>query len=356
MNRKACLIFASAIALAAPVVARPAPRLAYVSGGWLWTRPMTASGAFVHGARPLRVCRVWKSGGDESTSVAWAQNGRCLVLSHESAEQYGIWLVPNRAGANPEKAAAGLDPSVSPDGKTLAYTRPPAARPIDWPKSDVVLLDITTRKTRVLRHNACEPSWSADGRSIVLLDGANWIKDGYRVISVEPKSARQLWSRGSSILYFNPRLSPDGRYVAISNALSRPKAGDAILNCRSGEDISGRYREPSDFIAPVLIRWSRNGQWLLWLWRAPDPDNDGSWLGQVFGLTDRAGRVSRTLGPITWPDTGPPADFAPDGRHLLWIRPATRTRTGSGSLMWSPVSGHARRVLLKNVSAFALQY
>lgn len=356
VNRKACLIFAIALVLSAPVSARQAPRLAYVAGGWLWTRPITASGTFVRGTRPIRVCRIWKSVNGESTAIMWAQNGRSLVLSHQADEQYGIWLVSNHAGAHPVKLAAGLDPTVSPDGRTVAFTRPPTARPIDWEMSDVVLLDLATRRTRVFRHNACEPLWSADGRLIVLLDGTNWPKDGYRIVVAEVKSSKEIWSRGSSILYSEPRLSPDGYNVAVSNMLSRPKAADEIIDRRTGLDIASRYPEPIGFIAPVLIRWSRDGHWLLWLWRAPDPENDGSWLWQALGLTDRTGRISRNLGPVTWSDSGMTADFAPDGRHLLWIRPATRTRTGSGSLIWSPIPGQPRRTLLRNVSAFAIEH
>lgn len=96
-----------------------------------------------------------------------------------------------------------LAPSVAPDGKSVACT-------VQTDKdSDVILLDCTSRQTRVLARSASHPKWSPDGKWICFVRRApDWDK-GKPVHAVEA-------------------MTPDGRERVFLGELNSPKDGAAL--------------------------------------------------------------------------------------------------------------------------------
>lgn len=111
-----------------------------------------------------------------------------------------------------------VEPSVSPDGRTLAFSSDRKGKPM------IFTMDVTTKQPKRLtfagRYNSA-PSWSPDGKKIVF---SGWVDGHFDVFTMnvngtnlkritQARKANGKWSNNES-----PSFSPDGRFIAfISN-------------------------------------------------------------------------------------------------------------------------------------------
>lgn len=78
--------------------------------------------------------------------------------------------------------------------------------------------------------------------------------------SDEPSSAADDLYFALTGLWFKPRWSPDGRYLAFTAALDQPSTDVYMYDTRSGT-ISRRTDEPQEV---MLLGWSPDGRWILY--------------------------------------------------------------------------------------------
>ena len=174
--------------------------------------------------------------GQELTSVALSPDGRWVTYvrggehsgnwddlvpvnpaSHPAGAKLQLWVAPFDGAAAPRVIADGGDePSISPDGRLVAFVKERAV----W----VAPLDGATPARRLVsvRGDASDPRWSPDGRRLAFVSGRGdhafvgiWSGDSTPVRWIAPSTSRD----GS------PRWSPDGARVAF---VRRPGAGGAV--------------------------------------------------------------------------------------------------------------------------------
>ena len=126
------------------------------------------------GANPGRVGPA----GWSARSPAFSPDGRRLAVSRSrSADAYDIWLVP-LDGTPPsplvERAEGASDPAWSPDGTRVAYATDRGLMVVDVETKAVTSVGSTDRTAR-------RPSWSRDGRSLVVESGRDGNAEIYQV-------------------------------------------------------------------------------------------------------------------------------------------------------------------------------
>jgi hypothetical protein len=121
----------------------------------------------------------------------------------------------------PDTGGGPSTPVWSPDGRTLAYTRPkgplrnPTVGPVTAGPDRIVLLNVRTGKRRVItagNQGAGGPLFSPDGKSILYAKGSG----NYGMLDIAPARGgpgRQVASNLGSV---SPAWSPDGRNIAFT--------------------------------------------------------------------------------------------------------------------------------------------
>jgi Tol biopolymer transport system component len=271
-----------------------------------------------------------------------ASAGGCFVAIDHVDEDVGVLLL-DTAKRTVRRRASRSDPAFSPDGRQLAMSA--WRNPETEDGGEIQLLDLKTDKWRTLHRNAFNPVWSASGHEIAALEEHS---DGRCGVVLSMRTGTVSFRTRDSILWREPRLSPDGRYLGLLCDLSRPKLGHTLFDRRTGKTLT-RDLDYTNRLPAVVEDWSPDGRFLLCNWRIPDPENDGSWNGDEVGLASLAPGVKRWIG------TGHSPRFAPDGLHILYLRPYRKgIRTRPGDLCLGPASGGPTRILASDVDAFAV--
>ena len=244
------------------------------------------------------------------------------------------------------------DPQISPDGRTIAYTRHSNDIMTDHARSAIWLVDVSSGQHRPLLAGSgsyFSPRWSPDGSRLayVAADGANpqlyvrWMASGEsaRITGLPDSPSGLAWSS-------------DGRRIAYSMFVpdDAPKLGSA-----PDKPEGAKWADPLQVIDRVTYRFDSAGYLkpgytqIFWV-----PGDGGAPTQLTFGPTNADGQVSWTpdgrsilfsadLSP-NWQreplesevyrvsiDGGPPAALtnrqgpdsapvvSPDGRHIAWV-------------------------------------
>jgi tricorn protease len=183
---------------------------------------------------------------------------------------------------------------------------PAGERALIVARGDVMTLPLEHGVTRNLTRSSGshdrEASWSADGQRVVYVSDSSgeeevWLEDQNGI-----GASRQI-TRGGATRYFAPRLSPDGKRIAVADQNGHLW----VVDVQSGE----RREIADDPFEPGLDhRWSPDGRYLaysvsdanglrgVWIWRAAD--------GQTVRAT-----------PALFEAHGPA--WAPDGACLYFL-------------------------------------
>ena len=95
-------------------------------------------------------------------------DGQSVIFSSERdsrSDLYRVWLTDRRVDRLTQHfVGRAIMPSVSPDGKSVAFAAQTLQRLQFW-EFQIHVLDLATGKTRALDNSggACWPSWSPDG-------------------------------------------------------------------------------------------------------------------------------------------------------------------------------------------------
>ncbi len=214
----------------------------------------------------------WPSA-DASGQIVYELDGRLHVVDTNSGadRSLDIFVPDDGVARRPEQLG------VADQIESLELS-PGGERALIVARGDVFTLPLEHGVTRNLTRSSSahdrEASWSADGSRIALISDRAGEEELWIVESGDGGAARQI-TKDSRTRYLAPRLSPDGRRVALADKDGRLWVVDAA---------SGSKRQIADdpFEAGLDHRWSPDGRFLayslsdanglrgLWLWRAAD--------------------------------------------------------------------------------------
>ena len=214
---------------------------------------------YVRPSAPQGAERQLTNDGEQNIEPSWSPDGKTIV--YHSVARQGIWTIPASGGGAPQRLAPfGSYPVWSPDGKTVAF-RSTAPTDLAWfdrgvgGDSTIFLVDAdgshlrqaTTANNPAGRH--ADPSWSADGKRGIFtslgLMGAIASNNTLWTMDVTSGETRKI-ATGNLVNQTSPVLSSDGDTVYFSAmdeqgfgifAVSASRSEPARLIYRTGKQI-----------------------------------------------------------------------------------------------------------------------
>jgi serine/threonine protein kinase/Tol biopolymer transport system component len=243
-----------------PRYAAPGHLLYVTTNGTLMIAPFDQNSMKITG-EPTALIEGMRLGMGGSADVAVSEDGT-LVYATSAAQgnQELVWVTRDGKAQSVDPDWQGGDftfPALSPDGKRLAITRTPGGQPGDiWVKR----LDRSSSiKLTVDGKDNYGSGWTPDGRSVTFSSafatGVLWTKlaDG---------SAQAVMQLHEKWDLYNPRWSPDGKWLIFQTDVGSPGRAD-ILGIRPGVDstpvpvVASKSSDMSPAISP-------NGRWLAY--------------------------------------------------------------------------------------------
>jgi TolB protein len=261
-------------------------KIAYSGQGGIWLVNADGSGlrALTHG-----ISDHWPVWSADGRQIAWE---RTLECPDGDFDCYAIWLVrangtkahrltrsgsgllteqaPNWSPSSPRIAfergsdiyvvnadgtglrrvvGDGGEPSWSPDGHTIAFSRPPGLRYAPNRDSFVYVIDTSGGTAKRLRQGA-GPVWSPNGRMILFARANAKLEESLYVMNADGSAVRRLTRAGYG------SWSPDSRKVAFS-------CGSDICAIRA--DGGGMQRLTHKLWSSEYPAWSPDGKWIAFV-------------------------------------------------------------------------------------------
>ena len=271
-----------------------------------------------------------------ATSPTWTADGRAIIFSSDRKETTrNLWRLnvsglPGRSTLQELEGLAGIgtysdDPTISRDGRRLAYTRTAVDLNI-WeahlqadkgkPVTAAMLISST--------HGELFPDYSPDGKKIAFGSDRSgrfevWVcdRDGANPVP--------LTSSERPVISNDPEWSPDGKQVVFVSRTEKNRTDICVIGAQ-GRAPHCLTHGPADCIAPT---WSRDGKWVYFcsaqggtqqIWKIPASG------GSAVQVTKRGGLFARE---------------SADGKYLYY----SKTRS-FGGLWKAPVDGGAETLVL----------
>ena len=352
-----------------PAVSPDGSAIAYVAQEDIWVTDR-------RGGPPLRLT----TNGLSNDHPTWSPDGSALLYDSKKGGRTDVFRVSRFGGAPSLVVPDAAEPAVSPDGKTVAFSRSRGGEdPRIWlaPLEDPTnARQLTGQNDGVWAHG--HPSWSPDGRTLCYNDQNDlWI--------IPAQGGRASRLTADDIPDCNPVWSQDGRHIYFQSlresgwAIWRiPSGGGPMQRVTLGTDLeqspslsgdgkrlayatAGRWtcslvnRATHDRVIAATGSFtgesslSPDGAWLAYTWDRGGPINvwrvplkEGRPSGEPERMTDQRGNCSNTA-------------WSPDGRWIayqrlfrgqrhIWVVPTqggvpspfTDGATGEFSPEWSP--------------------
>jgi TolB protein len=178
----------------------------------------------------------------------WSRDGKALYFA--SARNGGWRIMRHDFAANADTAlVTGIQPSVSPDGKSLAYAQ-----------GGLRVLDLTTLESRVVRAEETEyrvkPAWTPDGKNLLYVTEDKGSND-VRIIPATGGDPIEL-TIDDEHHEMSPSVSPDGkRFAFVAYRDGFPKLYTATIaggRPSTWQEVKITTRRPSTPTGRVRIR------------------------------------------------------------------------------------------------------
>ena len=265
---------------------------------------------------PYRLDAAGRDAFGVSLSDEWDAWEAALETAHADLDarlrRFGPITEPERLTTD---ARWGFHPTVSPDGRSLAYVRSDgrsdiqlriddpaggsarqltrtnglstfswmpdgrlvvAQLELDGPYrryGDLYVTDLRGRQQRLTyRARLTEPSVARDGRSVVAVqqgDGTN----GLVRVDLTTGVVTSLVAPDPDVHWAFPRVAPDGRWIAVTRWEPNAYTDVVILDATSGALLHRVTRDRAIDLAPS---WSADSRWLVW-------SSDRTGIPNIFG-------------------------------------------------------------------------
>jgi Tol biopolymer transport system component/DNA-binding winged helix-turn-helix (wHTH) protein len=299
-----------------PVFSPDGKRMAFIRNaasfqiGAVYVAPIDRSGKPLAGPTEVATTRR------DLTSVVWSADGRFLVGSVIG----GLVRFPAGGGAaEPLPFQDATDPSVSPDGRRIVYTRyveETAIYRLPGPGWQGTVLNLIASS----RFNG-SPKYSPDGSQIVFMSNRTGV-DQLWTTNSDGQNPRPLTAFGRATLG-SPRWSPDGKEIAFDSTIDG-HARIYLIPAGTGPPRRLTFGPSSD----VRPSWSHDGRWIYF-----GSDRGGAW--QIWKTAPGGGepvQVTRGGGREAFED--------PSGKFLYYVMNAPAT----GIWRMSPSGGPAEQI------------
>jgi eukaryotic-like serine/threonine-protein kinase len=197
--------------------------------------------------------------------VSWSPNGEWLAVSDKGSPQepYRIFMVERDSGERrrltspPTESTGDLSPAVSPDGKMVAYKHFESGG-----VSEIYLVPVAGGEPRRLTSSdvvKLSPAWTPDGRDILFLS--------------ESGTPERVGAVGQTVLSFD--ISPQGNRLAWAQTVSDSniwqvelsgeaarKASAKVLISSTKADVSSQFSPDGNRIVFASTRSGRSGIWI----------------------------------------------------------------------------------------------
>jgi Tol biopolymer transport system component len=184
--------------------------------GFLWRSRLDGSQRLQLTSPPIQALRL-----------SWSPDGRFLAFDGgEPGRLSKIYLVP-ASGGTPEmllrEERNETDPSWSADGKSIVFGRLPEYLGEDAEDKAIYTVDVATRNMTMLPGSSglFSPRWSPDGRYIAAMSlnqrkllFFDELSSGWSSVDVPMVARSPMWSRDSRFLYF--RAGKDANVYRVS--------------------------------------------------------------------------------------------------------------------------------------------
>jgi Tol biopolymer transport system component len=238
---------------------------------------LTADSATLAAVKRVSEANIWIApAGDESRArlltpgsgkvddnPSWSHDGSRIVFSSQTGASIEIWSV-NEDGTDLRQiisnAESNFHPSVSPDGRSIAFVSSRNGYHI-W-RANIDGGD--ARQITTGESSQYAPTFSLDGRWLFYVDVSRW--PSVWKISAEGGAAPVRISNKRSSF---PAVSPDGKFVAYTYkeddkapyrlAIASIDGGEPLKTFPASDTGKGPLRWTSDGLAVVLIETSANG-------------------------------------------------------------------------------------------------
>jgi prepilin-type processing-associated H-X9-DG protein len=253
----------------------------------------------------------------QTTSPSVATNslkGTIAFTPGPAGEPTPAIYVLSLVGGVPQKIAEGERPSLSPDGRQIAFLAHPDGGPqglwvVNVDGSDLRLV----AEIPAGPNGAGAPAWSPDARTIVIVT-----YEGLRLVDVRSGSLSILTSNdhGNLACYdMQPSWSPDGGSIAFAVECDGGALG--IWTVRPDGTGSTKILGVGDrFDAAEYPEWAPDGSRLLFLGVVAAPDHAGGYTYSLYTMMPDGSGIT----PLTDPNTFvlDQASWSPDGSTVVF--------------------------------------
>jgi tricorn protease len=243
----------------------------------------------------------WASA-DRAGRIVYELGGRLRIYDTRDGSDSGLEITVPDDGINRRERVVDVSDAIhgarlSPTGQRVVFEA--RGNLFNVPVGDGVTRTLTNRSSAHDR----EPDWSPDGAQIVFVSDAGGEEELY-LVPADGSEAPEALTSGNATRFYQPRFSPDGSHIAVSDK-------DGIIYVVRADGRGGLERVArDDGWRNRDYTWSPDGNWLAFSLTEP------SGLRALHVYDVEAGETRRLTQGL-FAEYAPA--FSPDGAHLYFL-------------------------------------